>query len=83
MDYKNHLKLFQKAKRKAKITYYKNTFEENKYNTKETWKVLKQAIGKVNNKTNFPQSFNLNNKVVTNKSEIAGAFNKYWTDHWS
>ena len=48
------MKALNKIKRKAKINYFKTILEEN--NTKQIWKVLKKAIGKENNKTNFPQN---------------------------
>ena len=36
---------------------------------------MKKAIGKENNKANFPQSFNIDNNTVRNKKDIALAFN--------
>ena len=60
------MKAFNKIKRKAKINYFKTILEENKNNTKQIWKVLKKAIGKENNKKNFPQSFNIENKYLEN-----------------
>ena len=50
--YKNYLNLFNKAKRELKRNYYSNLFEFNKNNMKNTWSVLKQAIGKHNDKSN-------------------------------
>ncbi|KAK2151954.1 hypothetical protein LSH36_344g00015 [Paralvinella palmiformis] len=43
-------------------------------------KVLKQALRKGNNKSNFPQSFNIENSTVSNKTEIADAFNKFFVN---
>ena len=37
--------------------------------------MLKRAIGKENNKKNFPQSFNIENKTVSDQDEIANSFN--------
>ena len=48
-----------------------------RHNTKQTWNSLKKAIGKENNKANFPQSFNIDNNTVRNKKEIAHAFNTF------
>ena len=71
------MKAFNKLKRKAKINYFKTILEENKCNTKRIWKVLKKAIGKENNRTNFPQSFNIENKTVSDQDEIANSFNSF------
>ena len=79
-EFKTYLKLFNKIKRKAKITYYKTIIEENKHNTKQIWKVLKKAIGKENNKASLPNSFNVENKSVSDKTEIASAFNTFFAN---
>ena len=56
LAYKTYVNTFNKIKRKAKILYYKTELEANKHNSKQMWKVLRSAIGKENNKINFPQS---------------------------
>ena len=78
--YKTYCSLYRKLKRAAKILYFKTAIEENKHNIKQTWKIIKQAIGKVNNKSNFPQSFIINNKRETNESKIATEFNSFFTN---
>ena len=62
-----------------KTNYYRDKLELNKNNMKQTWSTLKEAIGKQNNKLNFPKSFNIDNKNVSNRSEIAEQFNKYFS----
>ena len=79
-EYKTYVKAFNKIKRKAKINYFKTILEENKSNTKQIWKVLKKAIGKENNKKNFPQSFNIENKTVSDQDEIANSFNSFFAN---
>ena len=37
---------------------------------KQTWKLLHQAIGKQNDKSNFPQSFKINDETITDQSII-------------
>ena len=80
LEYKIYLKLFNKIKRKAIICYYKTVLDQNRHNTKQTWNILKKAIGKENNKANFPQSFNIDNNTVRNKKEIAHAFNTFFAN---
>ena len=62
-----------------KATYYKNILEENKFNIKKIWSILKQAIGKTNNKSNFPNSFNIKNVTVTDKQEASEGFNDFFS----
>ncbi|KAK2162697.1 hypothetical protein LSH36_93g03013 [Paralvinella palmiformis] len=49
-----YVKLLNKLKRRAKITYFKTSIDINKQKIKQLWKFLRQAVGKVNNKANFP-----------------------------
>ena len=44
------------------------------------WKVLNKAIGSDNNSRQLPDTFNIDNKAVSNKSEIACAFNQFFAD---
>ena len=45
---------------------------------KNTWSVLKQAIGKQNDKSNQPQTFKIDNKYISGETEITNSFNKYY-----
>ena len=76
--FKNYNDLFNKLKRIMKITYFKTAIEENELNTKKTWTILRQAIGKLNDKSNYPNSFTINNTQITDKLQIAESFNKYF-----
>ena len=58
-----------------KITYIKAAIEENKLNIKKAWIILRQAIGKLNDKSNYTNSFTINNTQITDKLQIAESFN--------
>jgi len=73
-------KIFNKLKRRAKIIYFKTSIDENKHNTKQLWKILKQAIGKENNKSNFPHSFIVENETVSDEDAIAKGFNTFFAN---
>ena len=77
--YKSYINIYNKLKRAMKTNYYRDKLELNKNNMKQTCSTLKEAIGKQNNKLNFPQSFNIDNTNVSNRSEIAEQFNKYFS----
>lgn len=78
--YKTYLNIFNKSKRTLKKHYYAHILELSKNNIKQMWAVLKQAIGKQNNKSGLPDKFKIDNKEVSNKTEIANAFNKYFSN---
>ena len=63
--------------RKEERNYYETQLNRNKYNLKKTWSILKDVINK-KRPTDVSKTFNINNKTVSNKSDIASAFNKYF-----
>ena len=71
--------LFNKIKRSAKIKYYNDTLDKNKFNMKKTWSILREVIGKKNDKSSFPQEFKIDNEIVTNRTNIAESFNNYFS----
>ena len=62
-----------------KTTYYHNLLGINKSNMKKTWQILNKALGKLNDKSGFPQNFVLNNKKVDNRTEITNGCNSYFS----
>ncbi len=46
---------------------------------KKCWTILKQAIGKLNDKSSLPHTFHVNNIQVTDKREIAEGFNNFFS----
>ena len=77
--FKIYNNIFNKLKRNMKRLYYKSKLDENKLDMKKTWSILKQAIGKQNDKASLPVSFSINGQTVTNKLEVAGGFNDYFS----
>ena len=77
--YKQYNNIYNKLKRIMKIKYYSNFLEYNKYNMKKTWEILQRAIGKQHNKSNFPQTFKIENEQITDQVKIAESFNKYFS----
>ena len=56
--YKEYRSVFQRIHRKAKSDYYTKKFEEFSNNVKETWKIMKTAIGySKNSRLKFPDYF--------------------------
>lgn len=73
--YKNKL---TKIIRQAKEMHYQNLFDSNIGNLTKTWQIIKDIIGSNKKKSNNI-SLIINNKIVTDKHEIADALNNYFT----
>ncbi len=76
--YKTFVNMFNKLKRIIKTNYYKDMITINRHDMKATWSILKQAIGTHKGKTNFPQSFIIDNNKTSDKATIATSFNKFF-----
>lgn len=72
--------MFNKFKREAKMRYYKNKIELNKNNIKNTWKTIKEVIGKNNDKSSVPKQMTIDGKIVTHAKEIANGFNTFFSN---
>jgi hypothetical protein len=79
-QYRIYNNKFNQIKRSMKIQYYNTLLEENKYNIKKSWSILKVAIGKRNDKSSLPEEFKINNNSVTDRSIIANNFNEYFAN---
>ncbi len=77
--YKSYTNLYNRLRREMKKLYYRNILELNKHSMKNTWKTLKQALGKQSNKLNFPLSFTINDLEISDKKQIAQSFNKFFS----
>ena len=78
--YKSYLNLYNKTKRAMKMRYFSEILDKNKHDMKKTWETLKMALGKINDKTNFPSTFKINKELVSDKSKIADSFNNYFSN---
>jgi hypothetical protein len=63
-----------------KTMFYRTALEENKNNSKKCWSILKQAIGKMNDKSSYPQTFSINNTLIADKGQIAEGFNNFFSN---
>ncbi len=72
----NHLIRIEKEKKK----YYTAKFDEASDNIKETWRVINQLLHRKKTSVTFPSQFIDNNRVYTDPSDIAHAFNHYFVN---
>ena len=60
--------------------YFDKLLEEHKNNTKGTWKILNNIIGKKKKMNNYPDTFKHNNKIFKSKQEISNGFNDFFVN---
>jgi hypothetical protein len=75
-QFRNRLHYFL---RKVERDHYASLLDSNKFNLRKTWNILKEIINKRNN-SNMPECLIINNKSISNKNDMANAFNKYFVN---
>ena len=79
--YKNYKNNLSRLIRVAKRPYYDKKFEENKTNTKQTWKYLNDIINKKKNKPNRINTFlSQDNGEISDPLEIANRFCHFFSN---
>ena len=80
IKYIKYRNLFSKLKRITKSNYYAKQIEDNKNYMKNTWKIMREAMNKLNNKVNTPQIINYQNETLTEENKITDAFCKFFSE---
>ena len=78
--YTKYRNSYYQLKRAAKRIYYRNLFNEYKYDARKTWKTIKTIIGRTNDKSSITQSFTINDNTVSDPNTIADNFCEYFTN---
>ena len=71
--------ILKRSIRKAKADYFYFRFEKYKNDTRNTRVTIKEIISR-ESKTNFPESFQINNVLTKDKTIIANGFNTYFAN---
>ena len=72
--------VLKKCIRAAKQMHYESCFNKFKHNIRKTWDTINNILSRSNKSKNFPSSYIHNDKVMTDKTDIANAFNAYFTN---
>ena len=67
-----------KKKRKAEREYFANKIQENWNNIRGLWKILKQTMNQMSDKTGLPATFLVNGKWINDKNENAENMNLFF-----
>ena len=80
-EYKDHKQLFQKIKKDSTKKYFQEKLSFYKNDIKNTWKTLKDVIGKTKiNENRLPKKIALENKEITDQKTIAEKFNEFYVN---
>ena len=80
INYKTYNNILKRNIKEAKKRYYESCFNKYKHDMKNTWKTINNILNKTEKKCDFPNFFNHNDSIITDKKEIADAFNNYFID---
>ena len=80
-EYKDYKQLFEKIKKDFKKKYFQEKFTFYKNDIKNTWKTLKDVIGKTKiNENRIPKKIALENKEITDQKTIAKKSNEFYVN---
>ena len=70
-NYKTYKSLFEKLRKKAKITYYSKLLHKYKTDSKRTWQVMKEITGQQKTKSNLlPQEIKVDKTIIQNPQAL-------------
>jgi hypothetical protein len=81
--YNNFIKyrnLYNKLKKLHKQNNYATELTKFKNDTRRTWKILKEVIGKQNDKSNISEVFRSGNDIIKDPKTISNMFCKYFSE---
>ena len=80
-EYKDYKQLFEKIKKDSKKKYFQEKLSFYKNDIKNTWKTLKDVIGKTKiNENRLPKKIALENKEITDQKTVAEKFNEFYVN---
>lgn len=79
-EYKTYKNKLNKLISLTKLNYFKSKLNETKNDSKTLWNVVNEFTGTLNKTEKKVEEIKIDDKVITDKKEIANCFNKYFTE---
>ena len=76
-NFKSYREILRNSIKRAKMLYYKRTFNLYQNDVKKTWALIKQTVQQ-KKKQELPTEFIWNDRIITDFEEIANKFNTYF-----
>ena len=70
--------ILKKTIRSAKLNYYHSQFDRYKKDSRKTWSIINDVLGKLKQKKDFPSYFKVNEENIHDKQSIADQFNHFF-----
>ena len=71
-------KIYNKIRRAAKKLYYDKQFKKFTKDSKQTWSLIREVIGKKTDKHQIPKYFQSNGQIISDYLDIANEFNTFF-----
>ena len=78
INLRTYNKILWNSIRTAKKSYYNSCFQKYSSNIKKTWSTINHILNKNACEKQFPSHFVHNNRIITDKKEIANSFNDHF-----
>ena len=76
-NFKRYREILRNSRKRAKMLYYKRTFNLYQNDVKKTWTLIKETLQQ-KKKQELPTEFIWNYRIMTDLDEIANKFNTYF-----
>ena len=76
-NFKRYREILRNSIKRAKMLYYKKTFNLYQNDVKKTWALIKETLQQ-KKKQELPTEFIWNDRIITDLDEIANKFNTYF-----
>ena len=76
-NFKRYREILRNSIKRAKMLYYKKTFNLYQNDVKKTWALIKETLQQ-KKKHELPTQFIWNDRIITDLDEIANKFNTYF-----
>ncbi len=80
LTYRRYRNIYNRLRKTAKKDYFSNQLDEFKNNTRQTWNIYRQFLGKINDKRSVTDYFVIDGKESNDKTAISEGFNNFFAN---
>ena len=79
-SFNEYIKTYKRLCRQAKTSYYVNKLKGFKNDAKKTWDTVREVLGNFKDKSQVPEFFIENGKIISGDVNIAEGFNNFFSE---
>ena len=80
INLRTYNKILKRNIKQAKKAYYQEAFQKHQHDIKSTWRIIKDILNKSQKQKNYPDTFLVDGKLISDKLIIAKQFNSYFSN---